>query len=116
VTFSDFELLLPRKMFRNDDVYIYSSGAELFIDKRPSSRVAGLAQFEKVDYRTTELRLDPGDSHTDFFDLAASSALEKALETGLSLGKRATKGSDCKRFCKYDPPIRDGSCPSDAHN
>jgi hypothetical protein len=47
VTFSDFELLLPRKMFRDDDVYVFSSGAELFIDKRRASRVAGLVQFEK---------------------------------------------------------------------
>lgn len=70
VVFSDFELLLPRRMFRGD-TFIDHPGADLLIDKRKSSTVGGIKEYSKVDYRTNKVRLEPGESHTDFFDLEA---------------------------------------------
>jgi hypothetical protein len=70
VVFSDFELMLPRTMFRGD-TFIDHPGATLLIDKRKSSTVGGIKEFSRIDYRTNKVRLQPSESHTDFFDLGA---------------------------------------------
>ena len=73
VTFSDFVLALPRleNVIDDDGKFILHPGAELFIDKRPTSRMGNMQHWRKLDYRTNNVRLEPGDSHTDFFDLGA---------------------------------------------
>jgi hypothetical protein len=73
VTFSDFEILLPRLkgVVGKDGSFVLHLGAELFIDKRPSSRVWGIQHLKGLDYRTNKVPLRPGASHTDFFDLGA---------------------------------------------
>jgi hypothetical protein len=73
IVFSDFILALPRLegVIDEERGFVTHVGAELFIDKRPTSTIAGMQQFSAVDYRTDKVRLDPGDSHTDFFDLGA---------------------------------------------
>ena len=73
VVFSDFVLVLPRLegVIDGDGTFILHPGAELFIDKRPTSRMGNLQQWRMLDYRTNKVRLEPGDSHSDFFDLGA---------------------------------------------
>jgi hypothetical protein len=43
----------------------------MYIDKRPTSTVAMMKMFKAVDFRTNKVRLELGDSHTDFFDPGA---------------------------------------------
>lgn len=69
VTFSGFEIVQPRRMFRGD-TYIDHLGAELFIDGKRSSRIGTKKDAEKVDYLTTAVRLQPQDSAVEFFPLA----------------------------------------------
>jgi hypothetical protein len=72
VTFSDFELKYPRlDAVDNKGDFILTPGADLYIDKRLSSRLGGAQQYKKIDYRTNKVELAPGAMHTDFFDLGA---------------------------------------------
>lgn len=73
VVFSDFFLLLPRLGGALDPNgnFIAHVGADLFIDKRPTSTIAGRQEYRAMDYRTNRVQLGQGDSHTDFFDLGA---------------------------------------------
>jgi hypothetical protein len=72
VTFSDFELLLPRfEEVSADGDYKMHLGAKLYIDKRPTSTVGAIQHLRAVDYRTNAVRLEPGESRSDFFDLSA---------------------------------------------
>lgn len=73
VVFSDFFLLLPRLegVLTTDGAFISHPGADLLIDKRPSARIGSAQAYRIMDYRTNKVRLEPGDSHTDFFDLEA---------------------------------------------
>jgi hypothetical protein len=72
LTFSDFELVLPRfeKVSSTGD-YKLQLGAELFIDKRPTARIGPIQHLRAIDYRTNTVRLEPGASYSDFFDLGA---------------------------------------------
>jgi hypothetical protein len=87
VTFSDFELLLPRLkgVVGTDGKFVLHLGAELFIDKRPTSRVWGIQHLKALDYRTKRLSLAPGQSHTDFFDLGAFVQAPDAFARGTEL-------------------------------
>lgn len=72
VTFSDFELKYPRlDAVDASGGFTLTTGARLHIDKRLSSRVGGVQEYEVIDYRTNMVELAPGASHTDFFDLGA---------------------------------------------
>lgn len=72
VTFSDFELLLPRfEEVSTEGNYKMHLGAKLYIDKRPTSTVGAIQHLRGIDYRTNTVRLEPGESHSDFFDLGA---------------------------------------------
>jgi hypothetical protein len=73
VVFSDFMLMLPRieGIVGGDSRLILHPGAELFIDKRPTTRVGGYQLLRRLDYRTNKVRLEPGEMHTDYFDLGA---------------------------------------------
>lgn len=71
VTFSDFELILPRHAIFQDGQYVSTLGADFFLDKRKSSRVGSLQHIKSLDYRTNKVRLEAGESHTDYFDLGA---------------------------------------------
>jgi hypothetical protein len=72
VAFSDFELVLPRfEKVAPDGSYTMHLGAEFFIDKRPTSTIGALQHIRAVDYRSNKVRLEPGEAHTDFFDLGA---------------------------------------------
>lgn len=85
VTFSEFELLLPRLdgVIDSESGFVLHLGAQLYIDKRPSSRIWGLQHLKALDYRTNKVPLEPGASHTDFFDLGAFVGRD-ALATGES--------------------------------
>jgi hypothetical protein len=71
--FSDFMLMLPRLegVIDAKHGFVLQVGAEVFIDKRPTTTFAGAQEYKAIDYRTHRVRLAPGDSHTDFFDLGA---------------------------------------------
>ena len=71
--FSDFILVLPRLKDVIDPKrgFVGHVGAEVFIDKRPTTTFAGTQEYKAIDFRTHRVRLSPGDSHTDFFDLGA---------------------------------------------
>jgi hypothetical protein len=71
--FSDFMLMLPRLegVIDPERGFVLDPGAEVFIDKRPTTTFAGAQEYKALDYRTHRVRLAPGDSHTDFFDLGA---------------------------------------------
>jgi hypothetical protein len=73
ITFSDFMLALPRLEGVIDAKYgfVDHPGAKMFIDKRETSTLATAQEFKAMDFRTNKVRLEPGDSHTDFFDLEA---------------------------------------------
>jgi hypothetical protein len=73
VVFSDFVLHLPRieGVIDPDGKFIAHPGADLFIDKRPTTRWAGQQIYRLIDFRTNTVRLGSGDTHTDFFDLGA---------------------------------------------
>ncbi|MEX2647179.1 MAG: hypothetical protein WD249_13030 [Gaiellaceae bacterium] len=73
VVFSDFMLMLPRLegVLDESGEFVLHPGAELLIDKRPTTRVGGYQVLRKLDYRTNKVRLEPGEMHTDFFDLGA---------------------------------------------
>src|SRR5207253_2139452 len=71
--YSDFTIHLPRidgVIDANGD-FVFHQGAELLIDKRPTTRIAGYQLASKMDYRTNKVRLEPGEMHTDYFDLGA---------------------------------------------
>jgi hypothetical protein len=51
--------------------FVLHPGAELYIDKRRTSTIGPMQMFKAMDFRTNRVRLEPGDSHTDFFDLGA---------------------------------------------
>jgi hypothetical protein len=73
VTFSDFMLILPRidGLIDGAGRFVLHPGAELLIDKRPTTRIAAFQSFSKIDYRTAKVRLEPQEMHTDYFDLGA---------------------------------------------
>lgn len=73
VTFSDFELRWPRLDGAIDanGEFRLTTGAELYIDKRLTSTIGGVQEYSKLDYRTDKRHLEPGERHTDFFDLGA---------------------------------------------
>jgi hypothetical protein len=54
-----------------DGKFVLHPGAQLFIDKRPTSKLGKQQAYKYVDYRTDKVTLQPGESHTDFFDLGA---------------------------------------------
>jgi hypothetical protein len=73
VAFSDFFLILPRieGAIDSDGKFNFHQGAELLIDKRPTTRVGGYQLARAMDYRTNKVPLEPGEMHTDFFDFGA---------------------------------------------
>lgn len=71
VTFADFELILPRPNVIHQGKLMAHLGAELFIDKRRSSRLGAMQTADAIDYRTVKVELPPSSSHTEFFDLGA---------------------------------------------
>jgi hypothetical protein len=73
IVFSDFFLQLPRieGVVDSDGTFVFHPGAELLIDKRPTTRIGGYQLARKLDYRTNKVRLEPGEMHTDYFDLGA---------------------------------------------
>jgi hypothetical protein len=59
VMFSDFELKYPRlDAVDNEGKFILTPGADLYIDKRLSSRLGGAQQYKKIDYRTSPSAFD----------------------------------------------------------
>jgi len=71
VTFSDFELVLPRHDIIQSGQLVGHLGADLFIDKRRSSRIGAMQHVRAIDYRTGKVELPPRSSHSDYFDLGA---------------------------------------------
>jgi hypothetical protein len=71
IVFSDFMLMLPRADDCTDSSgnFTFHPGAELFIDGEPKTTVAGYQFLQKLDHRTCKVRLEPGEMHTDYFDL-----------------------------------------------
>jgi hypothetical protein len=73
IVFSDFALMLPRAGSCTDGSgkFVFHPGAELLIDREPKTTIAGHQFLEKLDHRTCKVRLEPGEMHTDYFDLSA---------------------------------------------
>jgi hypothetical protein len=71
VTFSDFELVLPRHDFIRNGQLVGHLGAELFIDKKKASRIGSFQHVQAIDYRTIRVELPPRTSDSTYFDLGA---------------------------------------------